>query len=263
MFETKDMNFEKKNYFYKPFPFIIIKDFMNKDFSTHLKNEIINFDNYDDKVMVNRKRIYKGSKNFNKLLLSSKCASQIYNNLNSIEMFKFFYNLFDLKKSNWKVKDNLGNFSKNYFGKQEDTIYESIVKFLALKNIIQTRINLDIDFSMAGKGYNRGPHRDRETRVLNFLIYLNDFKKEDGGDFQIFDYKNNDKIKYNNYPRFPKEDLVLPVHSILPEQGKLVLFLSTPNSYHAAGEFLRNDKKRVFIYGSYSLNKKATWVNNY
>ena len=28
---------------------------------------------------------------------------------------------------------------------------------------------------MSGKGYYRGPHRDRDTRVLNFLLYLNNF----------------------------------------------------------------------------------------
>ena len=46
---------------------------------------------------------------------------------------------------------------------------------------------------------------------------------------------------------------------IYPKQGTLVAFLSTPNSYHAASELLTEKNKRVFIYGSYSLNKKVNW----
>ena len=42
-------------------------------------------------------------------------------------------------------------------------------------------MNLDIDFSVSNKGYYRSVHRDRETRVINFLIYLNSLSSKDGG----------------------------------------------------------------------------------
>ena len=177
-------------------------------------------------------------------------------------MFLKMYNLFNLEDSNWKVYEKLEYFSKNYFGKQKDDFYENLIKFLTSQNILKTRVNLDIDFSVSGKGYNRGPHRDRETRVLNFLIYLNNFNKEDGGDFQIFDYESKKSNNQFDYPRFPNKDLVTSSYSVQPKKGKLVVFLSTPNSYHAAGEFLASDRKRVFIYGSYSLNKKVKWVSS-
>ena len=137
-----------------------------------LSNEILNYNDFDDKVMVNRQRINKGSKNFKNIISNSDNINQIYEYLNNIETFKKLYSLFDLKKSQWIVTENLNNFSKKYFGKQSDSYYEKIIKFLAEKKILKTKINLDIDFSVSGKGYYRGPHRDRETRILNFLLYL-------------------------------------------------------------------------------------------
>ncbi len=256
------MNFEDIEIFYKPYPYLIINNFLSEEYSLKLKRDILDFNNFDDKVMVNRNRINKGSKNFSKILFTSKNINKFYNTLNSLETFYKFYNLFNLKNSDWRVDEDLKYFSKNYYGKQKDDLYENLIKFLTSKKILKTKINLDIDFSVSEKGYNRGPHRDRETRVLNFLIYLNDFNKEDGGDFQIYDTEINNSDNQADYPRFPKINLVSTNFSVQPTKGKLVVFLSTPNSYHAAGEFLPRDKKRVFIYGSYSLNKKVKWIKN-
>ncbi len=256
------MNFDDIKIFYKPYPYLIINNFLSEEYSSKLKKDILEFNNFDDKVMVNRSRINKGSKNFANILSTSEHINKFYNTLNSMEMFHKFYNLFNLENSNWKVNEKLQYFSKNYFGKQKDDFYENFIKFLTSKNILKTKINLDIDFSVSGKGYNRGPHRDRETRVLNFLIYLNDFDKQDGGDFQIFDYETKESNNQSDYPRFPNIDLVSSSYSVQPKKGKLVVFLSTPNSYHAAGEFLVTERKRVFIYGSYSLNKKVNWTTS-
>ena len=43
-----------------------------------------------------------------------------------------------------------------------------------------------MDFSVSEKGYVRGIHRDRVTRVVNFLIYLNKLPYKSGGDLEIF-----------------------------------------------------------------------------
>ena len=255
-----NMNFDKLKINYSPFPYIEISDFISKNYSSKLRNEILSYDGFDDKVMVNRKRINKGSKNFEKIISNSDNINQIYEYLNDIETFKKLYSLFDLKKSQWIITENLNNFSKKNFGKQSNSYYEKIIKFFAEKKILKTKINLDIDFSVSGKGYYRGPHRDRETRILNFLLYLNDFDKEDGGDLKIFKYNKDQYSDQVNYPRFPNNELVTETYSAFPKEGKLVVFLSTPNSYHAAGKFLSENKKRIFIYGSYSLNKKVIWI---
>ena len=115
-----------------------------------------------------------------------------------------------------------------------------------------------MDFSVSEKGYFRGPHRDRDSRVVNFLIYLNGLKKKDGGVLSF--YKVKKKNNYD-YPRFPKQKEVYVSKKIISKQGVGAFFLSTPDSYHAVSRFNgRINKKRYFIYGSYSLNKPVRWA---
>ena len=59
------------------------------------------------------------------------------------------------------------------------------------KNIVY----LDIDFSISSKGYSRGPHRDRDSRVINFLIYLNNLSKKDGARLKLYNVKKKSTIK--------------------------------------------------------------------
>ena len=63
----------------------------------------------------------------------------------------------------------------------------------------------------------------------------------------------------NQYPRFPSDKDVQLEKKLLPKKGQLVIFKSTPDSYHAAEKFMSRNKKRVFLYGSFSLNKEVLW----
>ena len=47
-----------------------------------------------------------------------------------------------------------------------------------------------MDFSQAEKGYFREPHHDKNTRLINFLIYFNDLNESDGGALDIYGYKS-------------------------------------------------------------------------
>ncbi len=72
----------------------------------------------------------------------------------------------------------------------------------------------------------------------------------------------NPKKNYKSahkYPRFPSYKDVKLEKKLLPKQGQLIIFKSTPDSYHAAEKFVSKNKKRVFLYGSFSLNKKVIW----
>ena len=79
-----NMNFDKLKINYSPFPYIEINDFISKNYSSKLRNEILSYDGFDDKVMVNRKRINKGSKNFEKIISNS-------DNINNIYEYKYYY----------------------------------------------------------------------------------------------------------------------------------------------------------------------------
>ena len=54
-------------------------------------------------------------------------------------------------------------------------------------------MNLDVDFSRSKKGYFRKAHRDRDTRIISFLLYLNTIDKKLGGEFEV--YKTKEQIK--------------------------------------------------------------------
>ena len=124
-------------------------------------------------------------------------------------------------------------------------------------------MNLDIDFSLSEKGYYRSAHRDRDTRIINFLIYLNSIPKKYGGALQVFSLKKKLNENFKSYPRFPKTNKLKKVAEFQPKIGKIIIFLSSPDSYHGASKFKSNGKvKRFFIYGSYSLNKIVKWKFN-
>ena len=254
------MNLKNFNVFYEPWPHIVFDDFLNNHQSKEIIREILEQPNYDDKVMINRNRIFKGSKNFFNILSKSQKMNEIYEYFNKLETFENLKIFFQKEKISWKLSESIAAFSKNGSGKQYDSILEKMIKFLANNNLIKTSMNLDLDFSVSGEGYVRGAHRDRETRVLNFLIYLNQCDEKDGGVFELYDNNFLDFNQQNQYPRFPNLDNVMVSKRIPPKAGKLIIFLSTPNSYHAASQFLSKSKQRFFIYGSYSLNKKVNWL---
>ena len=81
----------------------------------------------------------------------------------------------------------------------------------------------DFDFSVAGEGYTREPHHDRNERIMVFLYYINSFESNNGGNLQIFDYINKPD-KYLNQPII--DDLNLKFN-IEPQKGTLITFLSS------------------------------------
>lgn len=236
--------------------FFKINHFINANTCKKIIKEIDNFEKYDDLVMSGRKRINKGSVNFNKFLKGSIGSRKFFNKINNLKFFKTIKtNLIkNSKKNEWYYDATNLRFSKSLFGAQKGKKITNIKTDLK-KNILY----LDMDFSVSEKGYHRGPHRDRDSRIINFLIYLNSLNKKDGGVLSF--YKTKKKDQYS-YPRFPKKKDVFKSHQINAKEGVGIFFLSSPNSYHSVSKFYgRVKKKRYFIYGSYSLNKAVKWFN--
>jgi Rps23 Pro-64 3,4-dihydroxylase Tpa1-like proline 4-hydroxylase len=237
------------------FPGVVVEKFLNKNFCNKIIVELDRFNNFDDFVMSGRNRINKGSNNFQKFLENSKFAKNLFKKFNKKKTFQ------NIEKSLSKVDDfnfnyNVKNysFSKTNYGLQKGT---RLVKknYNSKKNII----NLDVDFSVSEKGYCRGPHKDRESRILNFLIYLNSIPKKEGGSLVLYKPKKN----YSKLSRFPLNSNLSKLETVTPVTGRAIFFKSTPFSYHAVKKFLPSKKrKRYFIYGSFSLNKKVSWQVN-
>ena len=77
-----------------------------------------------------------------------------------------------------------------------------------------------MDFSKSEFGYFRKAHRDRETRVISFLIYLNTIDENQGGSFEVYKSENGKK----DLGRFPDALHVKKTHSFPPKAGQLLFF---------------------------------------
>lgn len=231
------------------FPIIISKNFLSKKICQEISDEINKYNSYDDIVMGGRKRLNKGTKNFKHFINHSKSSKKLFNSFNNKTFFYKIINIFNktfLYKGLDFFKNNF-NYSKINYGLQ-------IGKKLSKYKYLKPTINLDMDFSVAEKGYYRHPHRDRDTRIINFLIYLNTLKKNSGANLEIYKVKKNLK----KYPRFPHKKNLILTKKLPPKRGMIILFVSQPNSYHAVSK-LKTNEKRYFIYGSYSLDREIDW----
>lgn len=107
------------------------------------------------------------------------------------------------------------------------------------------------DYSMAKNGYGREVHRDSDSRVVVFLIYLNEIGAEaDGGGLTLYNSSVCEKKIWS--PRPVAHD-VSPLQTLKPKAGRLVIFLNTANAYHSVDTMNNSDRSRHFIYGGYTL----------
>ncbi len=245
-----------------PYPIIIYSNLLNES-QIHDLEKCLSMKEmmYDKTVMGNRKTLLKGTDNFEQFINRNEIGQKINNFFENIEVFNFFYknlqrlNLrnsehFDFKNKNFK-------FLKNYIKRNNSLSFRLKNKFT--KTLISIKkscgVYCDFDFSAAGEGYEREPHHDVEERIVNFLYYVNDFDGLNGGNFQIFKYKN----KPVNYLRQPDLNDVEILKNLKPQKGHLVTFLSTPSSLHGVDTIKSTMEKRYFFYGSYTSINKVDW----
>lgn len=258
-------NFKKIDRLNTPYPLISLGKFLDKKTCTKLCKEIDNFKKYDDLVMNGRFRVNKGSSHFEKQLKQSPHLRNLYYQLNSFQTFKKIKNYLIYKNKNKNdlfyptIKSPL--YSKIKFGRQSFKLFDHLRETRFISSFFRQTLNLDMDFSKSKKGYFRVAHRDRDTRVISFLIYLNTFKKKDGGELEVFD-TNKNFFEQKKYPRFPDKKVVKKTMGFTPKAGHLIAFMSTPNSYHGVSKFKSSSRDRIFIYGSYSMDRKVTWKIN-
>ncbi len=242
------------------FPILFGKNIISTKDCQMLIKEVKNYHLFDDLIHGGRNRINKGSKNFKNYLKNSKLSKKLYKKLNS----KFFYNQVDKKfkesfqKLKWSTNFKTNNFLKNKFTNKKFMNSEELLRMFG-NTSKKPDINLDFDFSVSKGGYKLKPHRDDITRIYNFLIYLNDIPKKNGGSLTTFKIKSK-KIVQKHFKRFPNRRNLVKVKEFKPSRGSVIFFKSTPNSYHGVSLFKEyNCDKRFFIYGSYALSKPVIW----
>ena len=249
----------------EPYPIIIYSNLLNDNQLDNLKRCLSKEDTIFDKtVMGNRKTILKGTKNFEDFVKNHEIGKNINNFFEDISVFNFFYeNLQKLNKKSFQYFDFQNKnfkFLKNYISRNRTISFRlknRISKILSKLNN-DCGVYCDFDFSVAGNGYEREPHHDVEGRIVNFLLYINNFDGKNGGNFQIYKYKRNP----NQYIRQPSLNDVEIFNEIEPQRGYLVTFLSSPNSLHGVDTISSNNEKRYFFYGSYTSITTFDWKIN-
>ena len=242
------------------FPVIVGEQIISKKVCNSLIKEISNSKNFDDMIMGGRSRINKGSKNFNKYISSSKISKKLFATFNT----ESFYKKIDKKfKTEFKANTWESLFKPKIFNKKKYTLKRKVnskeLKRLLGKNYKNPNLNLDIDFSVSKGGYRLRPHRDDINRIYNFLIYLTDIPKKNGGSLTLYKKKANRNLR-KSFRRFPKINELDKLMEFTPKKGSVIFFKSTPNSYHGVTRFKeKNCPKRFFIYGSYAFNKPVIW----
>jgi len=241
-----DLNI-KYQLFENPFPHIIYENFLSEDEQKKILDEILEVDNQSNvnKVMGGR---YQYSVN----LFNEKCKTKrLFNFFNSKKTFEILSKklLSDIESSEFHLKVN--KFNKYYTKKK---IYHSFLKKI-FPFFFKKSIFLHMDFSVSKNNYFREPHHDKKTRIISFLLYLNTISDNQGGALEIFKFRDKEK-----YERFPDKDKIFVEKKVKPKSGRLVAFLSCPNSIHGVQKFEpKNNEKRVFAYGSYTSFFDVEW----
>lgn len=264
----------------------VIQNFFDKNFCDKLieDSEKYLLKEYSQKINVNRDSINSSSIAFNHLYHNSESFKQLEKRINSEEFLDFCFNALNLTKKKYKLvqffnKRNLSNFEIK-FKKAGIMSIKSLKTFSILKYVLirslyflirkvkfskifypfSKPIELLFDYSVAGQGYLREIHRDTDSRLIVFLIYLNKFNddNESGGNLELYDLLDNTKNYAQPNPEFCKVKDI-----IKPEVGKLVIFLNSSNSYHAVSEIKSLNNKRHFIYGGFTLlSDSNTFIKN-
>ena len=111
-------------------------------------------------------------------------------------------------------------------------------------------VELLYDYSIAGDGYFREIHRDSDSRMIVFLLYLSSLPNETkGGSLDIFKLKENAKETLAR----PDPSMCEKIESITPKPGRLVVFKNDNNSYHSVEKLSDSKSSRYFIYGGFTL----------
>ncbi len=166
---------------------------------------------------------------------------------------KFLSNKF---QSKWKRSLNSSVSDMSSLGliftaclNMSDHIYRLVIS-LADHLLRRRRLSLLYDYSLSKKGYTREVHRDSDSRVIVFLLYLNSLEEDVGGKLCLYKSINEKTI----YDPIPKISSVEKFEQITPSSGKLIMFLNTSNAYHAASLMTNSQTERHFIYGGFTLS---------
>ena len=279
---------EMKEYHNNPFPHLIIDNFISKDYCDSLINDAkSNIENYSNVIHGGRNFLPRSSEEFKKLIAKSRNWKELERKINSKEFYEKFIKKIITESptkdyAKWLTKKsiylselpsitNFLNYRNNLKWKrlinskvnsisslklfqiilinQIDNLYRILVSiFDNFKN--KRRFTLLYDYSISNEGYEREIHRDSDSRVIVFLLYLSSIEDDIGGNLEIFELLKKKKL----YDPLPQKKSVSKISEIKPMAGRMVIFLNTSNAYHAVSHMQKSKFGRHFIYGGFTLS---------
>ena len=285
-----NINIEITERFTTPFPYVIIKNPLTK---TDLKSLIKDFPQDTSKyqnVMGGRARLASEEPEFFKFIEDSYIWNSFYNTVNSKKFADKLLNIFSNEIGNFKPqfetknlvfsKDYLKTFSESSHGRASEIKKQQVhnvktkdLLFLIMKRLLSkikvpiiSKFNLKnknschmhFDLSEAGTGYVREAHHDNEERIVAFVFYLNSPTGMKGGEFAIHETLNYSVKTQKNTNLQP--NIVSNIKLINPKENTMIVFLSTPNSFHSVPKIVKTNDSRKFVYGGFSLSHGNAWL---
>ena len=262
----------------------IIENFIDEDDCNKLiadAQKILNLNSEKEVLNNNRQLISSTSITYNDFVATSQNWSKLHEKLYSSNFYEECLRNLNIEQNDFELcnfffRKNLTENEKKYknlinkkFSYLKTGSLIKLISFRIYKQILfrikfflKRKINLELiyDFSISRKGYKREIHRDSDSRVIVFLLYLNTFENNiDGGSLNLHEIKNKN---LRSIPPKPNRNDCNLIRSINPKAGRLVLFLNSADAFHSVTEMVGN-QDRYFLYGSFTaLNKKNPYLDN-
>jgi hypothetical protein len=281
-------NFSQIKLIDSPYPHVIIENFLEgSDLDSLLSEFPKNTSNFQN-VMGGRARLASDEAEFYEFIGGNKVWQNFYSALNNKAFVKNVIDIFSDKISDYNpvydfedfafdcdflekraFSDFLRNSGKHQIHKVASKDLLKIVFFRVIKKITNLmRINdfrsrnelyLHLDISEASIGYGREIHHDNDNRLAAMVFYLTDQGDMQGGEFGIHEYIENTPL--DRCVPHPNDSEMKLSSLITPQKNTLVLFLSTPNSYHSVPVIKSLKNTRKFIYAGISCKCSNVWEN--
>jgi len=246
--------------------YTIIDDFISLDFANKLIKEANEIDQ-DSFVKIHGNRLFlsSSSQELQNLISNSQTWKQLFLKINSQEFLNLCCLKLGIDNKNFKKVDFFNINKQQSSGKKiiKELSIKQIIKYLFTKfykrlikkikfskifNLNKIPVELLFDYSIAGEGYYNEVHRDSDSRIIVFLLYLNKIDSN-GGSLNFCEKSQNHNFKN--------------INTINPQPGRLVIFLNQDNSYHGVDVMKNTQNKRHFLYGAFtSLNHENPYIKN-
>jgi len=227
---TKKINQSKINL--SPFPYLFIKDFINKENLKSVVNSLPSFNEISGKEIQ-----YQSKSQTKKTVLPS---SKIYKKLS--------------KKKSFKDIDFLFKKLKPVILKK----FKDQIKIHVKEDFQKSKLKYHSSFSIMKKGYKKSAHLDRRDHLIHMIFYP-DSDAHKGGEICINSLKKHSKI----YDIFPKSKNLKISKKLKVKNNSCLIILNVPWAYHSVSQYY-GEKERKYFYMVYDfpISKSGSKLKN-